>query len=120
MAYDVQWLRDWRERTGLTLQEAMAAHAAALRASDERPLGRDLQGLGGDSPASAITEGEAPDTIDNLKRVNKELREALRPFAEEAAEIPEGFHDDEPYQSVRIGDLRRARTLLSQSSEGEG
>lgn len=78
MAYDVPWLRDWRARTGMTLQEAMAAHDKALRASDERPTGPRPSGLGAD-PASAIGKAEAPinsTMLSALKAMDEALTEA--------------------------------------------
>lgn len=93
---------------------------------DERPSGRDLQGLGGDSPASAVDEVEAPDTIDKLKRENAGLREALlRKFEDMArpsaillacGEMP--AQERRTAQAVANWYLSTARTLLSQSSEG--
>ena len=54
----------------------------------------------------------------SLNAINTELREALKPFARRADRYdPEGGDDEEPdwstaAPSIRIGDLRRARTAL--------
>jgi hypothetical protein len=54
--------------------------------------------------------------------VNKELLEALKPFAERAAAFdPEYWDDDEAWftsRGIKIGDLRRARDALAAAEKG--
>ena len=60
----------------------------------------------------------------SLNAINTELREALKPFARRADRYdPEGGDDEEPdwstaAPSIRIGDLRRARTALEGRKDG--
>ena len=97
------------------------------RARDERWDGRDDASRLGAEPASPVAESEAPDPevqgisltqqicFDKLKRERDAYREALKPFCDAMAR-------KDTAQSVKLAALEkaadRARTLLSQSSEG--
>lgn len=71
-----------------------------------------------DAPYCADVVDQAAQTISDLMQERDALREALKPLAEETYNVPATF-SDEMFFGVKVGDLRRARTLLSQSSEGE-
>lgn len=66
--------------------------------------------------------------FDKVKKERDAYREALRPFAEEASAWDHSFSKAEPVFSddkkfglgeATVGHLRRARSLLSQPTEGE-
>lgn len=61
--------------------------------------------------------------IEQLEKQQREQREGLRPFAEQMDAYDDREDDthlvwiDHPYVKITVGDLRRARSLLSDTAE---
>ena len=95
-----------------------------------REIAQTMRATGGGSGLSARDHEDIADEIDRLRAALAEMAEALKPFAEEAAELGPGIPDDAPlaidnfdhigWSDFTVGDLRRAKAALAKAKQEGG